>query len=413
MTIAVIDTGIAYETYGVYVQAPDLAGTTFVPGWDFVNNDAHPNDDEGHGTHVAGTLAQTTNNSYGLAGIAFGARLMPLKVLNDQGTGSDQVVADAIVWATDHGAQVLNLSLGGTAAGSVLRQAVDYAYNHGVVVVAAAGNGSCKAVEYPAAYANAIAVAAIRFDKTRAYYSNCGPELDVAAPGGDLNVDQNGDGYGDGILQQTFSPGKYGTFGYWFYHGTSMATPHVAAVAALLISQGYATTPDAVRAVLAHTALDLGAAGRDNEFGWGLIQANDALIYAAASPTATPSPSPTTTATASPSATPSATTSPTATATPSSTATPSATPTATPTATSSATPSPTPTSVSCALPGDVNCDCTVDIVDIMTVASRWGTTAGDPLYDAAYDFDANGTIDIIDIMFVATRFLDQCATSGE
>jgi len=288
------------------------------------------------------------------------------------------------MWATDHGAQVLNLSLGGTAAGSVLQQAVDYAYNHGVVVVAAAGNGWCKAVEYPAAYANAIAVAAIRYDKTRAYYSNCGPELDVAAPGGDVNVDQNGDGYGDGILQQTFSAGKYGTFSYWFYQGTSMATPHVAALAALLISQGYATTPDAVRTVLAHTAQDLGAAGHDNEYGWGLIQANDALVYAATLPTATP------TATASPSATPS----PTATASP------------------TATPSPTATAVPCALPGDVNCDCTVDIVDIMTVATRWGATAGDPQYDAAYDFDSNGIIDVVDIMFVATRFLDQCTATG-
>ena len=296
VTVAVIDTGVAYEDYDPYAQAPDLAGTAFVAGWDFVNGDSHPNDDNSHGTHVAGTIAQTTNNGMGVAGIAYGANIMPIKVLDNEGSGTDQMVADGIAWAVNHGAQVINLSLGGPSPSSVLESAVNDAYNNGGTVVAAAGNEN-SGVSYPAAYENCIAVGAVRYDETRSYYSNYGPALDLVAPGGDVYVDQNGDGYGDGVLQQTFDPDTqdYTDFGYWFFQGTSMAAPHVSGVAALLIAHGNATTPDEVRAALENTAEDKGPAGWDVEYGHGLIQANDALDYGVTpTPTSTPTPTATT-----------------------------------------------------------------------------------------------------------------------
>jgi len=341
--VAVIDSGVAYEDYGKYDQAPDLAGTTFVAGWDFVNDDDHPNDDDSHGTHVAGTVAQTTNNASGVAGVAYGATIMPVKVLDEDGSGTDQGVADGIVWAVDHGAQVINMSLGGPDYSSVLRDAVDYAHDHGVTVVASSGNDN-SSIGYPAAYENCIAVGAVRYDETRSYYSNYGPELDVVAPGGDVYADQNGDGYGDGVLQQTFHPDTHDPtdFGYWFFQGTSMASPHVAGVAALLISHGIATTPDQVRAALEDTAKDLGPVGWDQEYGQGLIQARSALDYIpGATPTPTETPTHTPTATETPTHTPTATETPTH--TPTATETPTHTPTATETPTHTLTATETPT----------------------------------------------------------------------
>ncbi|TSC67041.1 MAG: serine protease [Parcubacteria group bacterium Gr01-1014_73] len=277
--VAVVDTGIAYENYGIYAQAPDFAGANFVAGYDFVNNDAHPNDDEGHGTHVAGTIAQSTNNTLGVAGIAYGASLMPVKVLDQNGSGYYSDVADGIRWAADHGAQVINLSLGGSSGATYLEEALAYASGKGVVIVAAAGNDGRSQLSYPAAYNQyVIAVGATRYDKTKAYYSNYGAGLDVVAPGGDTRVDQNGDGYVDGILQQTFGATPT-DFGYYFYQGTSMATPHVAAIAALVFSEGKATTTGAVRKAIESTAKDLGAAGWDNYFGWGLVNAYQAVLY--------------------------------------------------------------------------------------------------------------------------------------
>ncbi len=296
VVIGVIGTGVAYEdyiqkvgprTYNFY-KAPDLAGTQFVAGWDFVNNDAHPNDDEGHETHVCGTIAQTTNNGIGVAGIAFGSSIMPVKVLDATGNGSYSNVANGILWAADHGATIVNMSLGGSSPSTMLEDACRYAYEHGVTLICAAGNDS-GAVGYPAAYNNyCIAVGAVRFDEARSPYSNFGDGLDVMAPGGDVNVDQNGDGYGDGILQNTFGDPRrsgftyfYDTWNYYFYQGTSMATPHVTGVAALLAAANVATSPDEMREVLQSTAKDLGAAGYDTEYGFGLVDAAAALNYSA------------------------------------------------------------------------------------------------------------------------------------
>jgi len=281
--VAVIDTGVAYETFGGrFEQAPDLANTNFVAGYNFVKGNEHANDDDGHGTHVTGTIAQSTNNGIGVAGIAFNCSIMPIKVLASRGpvsSGSHADIADGIYFAADNGAHVINMSLGGPSGSNTLRDAIEYAYNQGVTIVCSAGNdGPGAPKSYPAAYDDyCIAVAATRFDKTRAYYSTTGSFVDLAAPGGDMNVDQNGDGYADGILQQTFGLNPK-DWGYWFYQGTSMAAPHVSGVAALLISIGV-THPDDVREALEATAEDLGSPGKDNEFGWGFIDAYAALNY--------------------------------------------------------------------------------------------------------------------------------------
>jgi serine protease len=277
--VAVIDCGVAYENYGVYYQAPDLAGTSFVPGYDFVNNDSHPDDDCAHGTHVAGTIAQTTNNNLGVTGVAFNCSIMPVKVLNASGSGTYTQIANGITFAADHGAQVINMSLGGSSSSSTLQNAVIYAYNKGIAIVCAAGNAGTSTPQYPAAYTQCISVSAVRYDKTYPSYSSYGSTIDICAPGGDVTVDQNGDGYGDGVLQQTHDGTHYGTFGYYFYDGTSMASPHVAGVAALLIAKnGGSMSPDAVRAAIQNTAEDLGPAGWDQHYGYGLVDANAALL---------------------------------------------------------------------------------------------------------------------------------------
>jgi serine protease len=281
--IAVLDTGAAYEDYDEYALAPDLANTHFVQGYDYVNGDYHPNDDEGHGTHVTGTIAQSTNNNTGVAGVAFNCSIMPVKVIGANGEGAVSGVANGIHFAVDHGANVINMSFGGDTNSLTLRAAVKYAYEHNVTCVCSAGNSyqSGNPVTYPAAYdLYCIAVGATRYDRTRAYYSNTGSYIDLVAPGGDLNVDQDSDGYKDGILQQTFS-GDPAVFGYYLLEGTSTAAPHVSAVAGLLVSTGI-TEPDKIREAIQNTAIDLGPAGRDNEYGYGLIDAFAALRYFAA-----------------------------------------------------------------------------------------------------------------------------------
>lgn len=277
--VAVVDTGVAYETYtNRFEQAPDLANTTFVPGWDFVNNDSHPNDDEGHGTHVTGTIAQSTNNGLGVAGIAYNAAIMPVKVLDKNGSGTSIQVGDGIRFAADNGADIINLSLGSSSPDPYIESSCQYAYDLGVTIIASSGNDGAAQVGYPGAFDDyVIAVGATRFDEQKAYYSNAGTSLDIVAPGGDINVDQNNDTYADGVLQQTFAANQYKNFGYYFYQGTSMAAPHVSGVAALILASNPSFTPDQIRNTLQSSADDLGDPGWDTDFGWGLLNADAAL----------------------------------------------------------------------------------------------------------------------------------------
>jgi len=278
VTIAVLDSGVAFEDYDAYKRAPDLAQTHFVPGYDFVNDDDHPNDDNGHGTHVTGTIAQSTNNRLGVAGVAFGCSIMPVKIIDANGLGDHFTIARGIYFAIDHGARVINLSLGGRDSSITLEDALKTAYQRGVTVVCSAGNEyqNGNPAIYPAAYDSyCIAVGATRYDNRRAPYSSAGPHLDVMAPGGDMTVDQNADGYPDGIVQQTFFI-EPTAFAYYFLQGTSMAAPHVSGLAGLLISHGVAG-PNIVRQAIERTAKDLGTPGWDEEYGWGLIDPNAAL----------------------------------------------------------------------------------------------------------------------------------------
>ncbi len=273
VVIAVIDTGVAYENYNSFRQAPDLVNTQFVAGYDFIENDFHPNDDNGHGTHVVGTIAQSTNNKLGVAGVAYMAKIMPIKALDRKGIGSYSAIANAIRYAADNGAHIINLSLGGPSHSQALLDAVRYAYSKGVFIVAAAGNDGKEVMSYPAAYDEYVmSVGATRFDERLSYYSNYGSSLDIVAPGGDLKVDQNNDGYGDGILQQTIASNNPRKFGYYFYQGTSMATPHVAGVAGLIRSLGI-SSPQQIRDILIGKAKDLGEPGFDKYYGYGRLDA--------------------------------------------------------------------------------------------------------------------------------------------
>lgn len=271
VVVAVLDTGIAYEDYDEFKQVPDLKGVKFVKGYDFVNDDEHANDDHGHGTHVAGTIAQATNNKEGVAGVAFEATLMPVKVLNHFGGGTTADIADAIRFAADKGANVINMSLGGGGYSQVMASAVEYARKKGVTVVAAAGNGGRARVEFPAAYPGAVAVSAVGPDGTLAPYSSYGKELDIAAPGGDKRRGDQG-----GILQNTIDPRDPSRSVYASYQGTSMATPHVAAVAAMLYAAG-AKGPDEVEQALYAGAKKMEGEAWSEQYGHGLLNAEASL----------------------------------------------------------------------------------------------------------------------------------------
>ena len=281
VTEAVLDTGVAYEDRGRYRRAPDLAGTSFVPGWDFVDGDAHPNDEPrgirpGHGTHITGIIAQTTGNRLGTAGIAPRARIMPIRVLRPNVTGTARTIAGGLRFAADHGADVANLSLTGSKASPLLEAAIEYARAKGVTVVAAAGNGGRASVGYPAAYPDVIAVGSVNRARRRAYYSNYGSGLDIVAPAGDTEAVDLGDGTEDGVLQQTVRGGP-AEFCFCFMASTSAAAAQVSGVAALVIASGRARRPDAVRSALLRSSRDLGRPGRDRVYGAGVIRADRAV----------------------------------------------------------------------------------------------------------------------------------------
>ncbi len=281
VTVAVLDTGVAYEDRGErFHRVEDLEGVEFVKPYNFINNTPHANDDHGHGTHVTGTIAQATDNGIGVAGVAPAVRIMPLKVLSGRGAGSIGGIADAIRYAADNGADVINMSLGGRFASKALERAVDYARDKGVVVVAAAGNDGRNKVGYPAGFDSAIAVAATQYDEATTFYSNFGKDLDIAAPGGNTRVDQDGDGMPDGVLQNTIAVGDPTRSGYYGFMGTSMASPHVAGVAALVVSQGV-SHPDAVQRILEGTARAPKGRDLDRErYGAGIVDAEAAALKA-------------------------------------------------------------------------------------------------------------------------------------
>ena len=270
VVVAILDTGVAYETRGIYDRAPDLETTTFVQGYDFVNGDSYADDDHGHGTHVCGTIAEHTNNTAACAGIAFNCKVMPVKVLDNQGSGTDAQVIQGIRYAADRGVEVMNMSLGGPDPSPALEDAVDYAFGKGVVICAASGNSSMASVEYPAAYHSCIAVGATNKSKAKTSYSNYGSVQGVVAPGGEGS---------NPIWQQTYRVlGRPSSgFGVMGMSGTSMATPHVAGTAALIRSRHPTWSASGVRGAIASTCYNLGPSGWDPTFGWGLIDARAAV----------------------------------------------------------------------------------------------------------------------------------------
>ncbi|TYB95126.1 MAG: S8 family serine peptidase, partial [Kosmotoga sp.] len=201
-------------------------------------------------------------------------KILPIRILGPDG-GSSFNVAQGIVYAVEHGAKVINMSIGSTGPSSAVENACLYGYDNDVILVAAAGNDN-SGLRYPAKYSETFAVGAVRYDWQRAYYSNYGPELDFVAPGGDITVDQNGDSYGDGVLSTSWSIDSGN--GYFYMQGTSMAAPHVAGVIALMISNGL-TGVEEIRDILKSTARDLGDFGFDNYYGYGLIDAYSAVTY--------------------------------------------------------------------------------------------------------------------------------------
>ncbi len=260
--IAVLDTGVD-------MGHPDLASKIVPGGYDFANDDLDPSDDHWHGTHVAGIAGAATGNGAGIAGVAWNCSVLPVKVVDERGDGYYSWIIDGIIWATDQGADVINLSVGGDVPDTFLEDACRYAYEHGVVIVAAAGNDG-GAVLYPAAYDDyVLAVASSDFNDAISSYSNRGPEVDVAAPG-----------------EWILGPGPLWYFGpydlpYLFASGTSAAAPHVAGLAALLRSSKPGLTVDQIMAIIRYTADDINrttAPGRDDSAGYGRINMERALV---------------------------------------------------------------------------------------------------------------------------------------
>jgi serine protease len=291
VTVAVLDTGVAYRTSPDrrYVRAPDLDRRRFVRGYDFVRNNRLPYDRNGHGTFITGVIAQSTNNGIGLTGVAYHARIMPIRVLDYEGKGDVATIARGIRFAAGRGARVINMSFEfdiGLTSSEIpdVLSAVRYAHRKGAVMIAAAGNTEDTRIAYPARARNVIAVGATTEHGCVADYSNSGTGLDLVAPGGGadayIDTDPNCkplDDPGRDVYQYTFrgtSPRRFGLPS--GYEGTSMAVPHVSGTIALILGSkllGERPAPEAIAQRIESTARDLGTPGYDSLYGWGLLNA--------------------------------------------------------------------------------------------------------------------------------------------
>jgi serine protease len=307
VVVAILDTGVAYRNWGKFRKSPDFGGTRFIDPYDFIANNRFPLDRNGHGTFVAGVVAEATNNGRSLTGLAYGATIMPLRVLDAGGLGDEATIARGIRYAVKHGAQVINLSLEFlpnevTSASEIpeLVGAINYAHAHGVTVVGAAGNDQSRVVAYPARAHNVISVGATTKDLCLADYSNGGSGLDLVAPGGGDDADMPSDPFCNpnrdlpSIYQLTLvNPPHWAQFGYPnYYIGTSMSAPEVAATAALVIASGVIgphPTPDQILQRLEQTAVQLGPTKPNPQYGYGLVDAGAATLPA---PPTSPAPSP-------------------------------------------------------------------------------------------------------------------------
>ncbi|WP_152392166.1 S8 family peptidase [Paenibacillus guangzhouensis] len=248
--VAVVDTGVD-------IHHPDLKDQ-LLKGYNAIDPGSDPLDDVGHGTHVAGIIAAKVNNHEGIAGMSWYNKILPVKVLDNSGAGTTYSVAQGIIWATDHGAKVINLSLGNYAEANFLHDAIKYAYDKDVVVIAATGNDNTDQPGYPAAYPEVFAVSATNKSKHRASFSNFGDYVDVVAPGENI--------------ASTFPNNQYAALS-----GTSMACPHVSALAALIRSVNPTLKNTEVMDLMRKSVIDLGPAGRDVDFGFGQIDVAKAL----------------------------------------------------------------------------------------------------------------------------------------
>jgi serine protease len=280
VTVAVLDTGIAYRSSGRWRRSPDFSPSQFVPGRDVVDSDSRPIDENGHGTHIAGTIAERTDNGIGVTGLAYRAKLMPVRVLNELGRGQADDIARGIRFAVRHGADIINLSFNFSCGASVpdVAASIRFAHSQGAVVIGSVGNATSEAcVSPPATLRHVIGVGGTTVAACLGSYSLKGPAADLVGPGGGSPAPGCRSHADRPIFQVTFesaSPRHFALPDY--YVGTSMAAAHVAGAAAMVIASGVIGArpgPGKVAARLEATARDLGAPGRDRGFGAGLIDA--------------------------------------------------------------------------------------------------------------------------------------------
>lgn len=299
VTVAVLDTGVAYRNWHQFRRSPDFAWTRFASPYDFVAHNRYPLDREGHGTFVSGVIAESTNNGVGLTGLAYNATIMPVRVLDANGWGDAATISEGIRYAATHGAQVINLSLEfdpSVTAGDIpdILAAIRFAHDRGVVVVGASGNEGEAQIAYPARDSEAISVGATTLDRCLADYSNGGAKLDLVAPGGGNDSSSFPSNPAchptrnlPDVYQMTFAdptkPGRFSFPGGWY--GTSMAAPEVSAAAAMVIASGVIgrrPTPAQILSRLESTAQTLGGAKPNPDYGYGLLDVGAATSRTAA-----------------------------------------------------------------------------------------------------------------------------------